>query len=294
MISIFILFFALNLARAGELIVPPVPTIQSPAIPLEKAPVYPKKAKYMGPVLLDARPQFDYALGHLPGAVSIRWQDYSQTQEPHKGGLDPDLNLLSRKLRYLGINPEREVIVLGTGKTGQGEEGRIAWMLEFMGIKKIKVENILNVPGKKTVEDAARYESVPPWNPKPNYSLRVKKSDVQEVLDKKPNDKFIIDVRDEADAKDKKIPGAINISWTQFINPQGEPVRIDKVKEILAANKINADGNLIFYSENGVTSGYVTFAVSQAGLHAQNYDGGFNEWSAPSGTAATGSAGDLK
>jgi len=289
MISLLILIFAGNLAGAGELITPPVPTIQAPTITLEKTPVYPKKPKYKGPILLDARPQFDYALGHLPGAISIRWEDYSQTQEPHKGGLDPDLSLLSRKLRYLGINPEKEVIVLGLGEKGKGEEGRIAWMLEYMGVKKIKVENVLNVPGRKTVEDVARYESVPPWNPKPNYSLRVKKSDVQEILDKKPNDKFIIDVREEAVAKDKKIPGAINISWTQFVSPQGEPVRIDKVKEILAANKINADGNLIFYSENGVTSGYVTFTVSQAGLHAQNYDGGSNEWFAASGTA-----GDVK
>ncbi len=277
MISLFILIFTTALGKADGLI---VPSVHGPTINLEKTPVYPKKQKYKGPILLDARSQFDYALGHLPGAVSIRWEDYSQTQEPHKGGLDPDFSLLSRKLRYLGINPEKEVIVLGLGERGKGEEGRIAWMLEFMGIKKIKVENLINVPGRKTIEDTARYESVPPWNPKPDYSLRVKKSEVQEIVEKKPTDKIIIDVRDTlAFKKEKSISGAINIPWNQFINAQGEPVKIDKIKDLLSAKKINPDANLIFYSEDGVTSGYVTFTVSQAGLHAQNYDGGYNEWS---------------
>ena len=164
-----------------------------------------------GPVYLDARPPFEYALGHLPNATLIRWQDYSQTQDPHRGALDPDLSLLARKLRFLGINPKRDVIILGEGTKGKGEEGRIGWMLAYLGVKKVKLENIANVPGRKSLDqdDEAQNKSVPPWNPDPVSFLRAKMSDVQNVINKK--DFVLIDVRDSDKFSAKHIPGAVNI-----------------------------------------------------------------------------------
>ena len=95
---------------------------------LEKEPAKIKKkpelaSKFSGPVLLDTRPAFEYSTGHYEKSVPIRWEDYAQTESPHKGALDPDSDLLARKLRVLGVMPGREVIVLGKGSQGNGEEG---------------------------------------------------------------------------------------------------------------------------------------------------------------------------
>src|SRR3954469_24444214 len=97
-------------------------------IPLEKPPHYEKKIiKHEGPAILDARETFEFSMGHIREAQPIRWEDYSQNEDPHKGALDLDAKLLARKLRLLGVEPSREVIVLGKGASGHGEEGRIGW-----------------------------------------------------------------------------------------------------------------------------------------------------------------------
>jgi len=274
---IFFFLFLYFLQPGGAEDVTPRP--HAPTINLEKTPVYPKTTKKNGPVILDARAPFDYALGHLPGAISIRWQDFSQIQEPHRGGLDPDLNLLSRKLRYLGIDPDREVVVLGAGTIGKGEEGRIAWMLKYLGIKNVRIKNA-NYSGRKTVEDSAAVESVPPWNPHPISTLRIKFQDFLDVAENRhTNDSYLIDVRELKSGEDSLvIPGAVKIPWKLFVNDAGDPVSPQRIKEILMDHKLNLESTLIFYSENGVSSGYVTFAVSQAGIKARNYDGGYDEY----------------
>jgi thiosulfate/3-mercaptopyruvate sulfurtransferase len=258
--------------------------VHAPTIYLEKTPPQlPKKPKKQEIILLDARPAFDYAMGHLPHAVSIRWQDYSQTQEPHKGALDPDSGLLSRKLRYLGVGPERSVIVLGSGEKGLGDEGRIAWMLSYLGVKNVKVQNVKNVPGRKTTENGIQpigeNESAPPWNPILVSSLRIRKADVEKVRKEKPQNQVLIDVRGPAEFEAKHIDGAINIPWLLFLNEKGEPKNSSEVKELLTGNKVDSSKTLVFYSKDGVTSGYVTFVSYLANLDAANYDGSFDEWS---------------
>jgi thiosulfate/3-mercaptopyruvate sulfurtransferase len=253
--------------------------VHATTIYLEKTPPQPpKKPKSSGPILLDARPAFDYAMGHLPKAQSIRWQDYSQTQDPHKGALDPDYGLLSRKLRFLGVSPEKAVVVLGSGEKGQGEEGRIAWMLTYLGVKKVRTQNISQTPGMKTTEGAAENESAPPWNPIIRSSLRVRKSDVEKIEKETPEGKTLIDVREATEFSKKHIDGAVNIPWPLFLNDKGEGKSPGEVKELLIANHVDASKPLICYSQDGVASGYVAFILYSANLDAANYDGAFNEW----------------
>lgn len=248
----------------------------APTINLESMPKTIPQKKVPGPVFLDARGPFDFALGHLAQAISIRWQDFSQTEVPHKGALDPDLDLLARKLRFLGIDPSRDVIVIGQGGKGHGEEGRVGWMLEYLGISHVKLQNIDNVPGRRVADSLAENESVPPWNPKPKDTLRIKKSDLEKALRERPTDIALIDVRA---IKKKQIAGAKTIPWTSFLNSFGEPRSSEEIRKILKEGGVNIDKTLIFYSENGVASGYVTFVCAKADLHATNYDGGFDEWS---------------
>jgi thiosulfate/3-mercaptopyruvate sulfurtransferase len=275
---IFALLFFLSLAY-GE---PTPEPVHAPTIYFEKTPPPPQKTpKPNLPVLLDSRPAFEYAVGHFPNSISIRWQDYSQTQDPHKGALDPDLNLLSRKLRYLGVSPDKEVIVLGSGAKGQGEDGRIAWMLTYLGIKKISLQNIDNLPGRKTTEDVAENESASPWNPHIVESLRCRKSEIDKILKEHKDDVTILDVRTKEEFK-KHIPTALNISWVEFLNKRGEPANREDVLKILEQNHISASQRIIVYSDQGLTSAYVTFVLYKAGLRVSHYDGSFNEWAGDS------------
>jgi len=278
---------------ADPVILPPV---HAPTINLEKTPKYPKKKKASGPVLLDARPTFDFAMGHVKNSMLIRWQDYAQTEEPHKGSLDPDLDFLARKLRVLGISPERDVIVIGNGSKGRAEEGRIAWMLLYLGIKKVTLKNVIHVLARKTLDDEnTERDSAPIWIPHPIQSLRVQKRDIESIVEEhqeknqshpQTSHSVIIDVRspEEFSAKPASgkpgghIPGAINLPWTLLFSKEDEILTGDPLIQVLKSRGIDVSKNLIFYSSLGLESGLATFAAFKSDLKASHYDGSFVEW----------------
>ncbi|MFP5519802.1 MAG: rhodanese-like domain-containing protein [Bdellovibrionia bacterium] len=119
-----------------------------------------------GAIILDTRTPFDYNLAHIPGAVNIQWQEFSDKTPSKRGYLDKDTFQIARRLSLIGISPESEVLVVGYGPNkGNGEEGRIGWMLHNLGVKKvmtlkdgeIRVQNPRVAPSPK---------NAPMWIPK--------------------------------------------------------------------------------------------------------------------------------
>jgi thiosulfate/3-mercaptopyruvate sulfurtransferase len=264
---------------------------QPVTIPLEKAPkVLPKPTPaFVGPVVLDTRPAFKFSMEHHAGAVPVRWEDFSQTEEPLKGKLDSNEHLLVRKFRTLGVSPDREIVILGQGASGWGEEGRIAWMLKYLGVNNIRVERFDQFPGKKVFGSAESSYGGTPWKASPNEFIRAMKSDVVRVVKDKPKNITLVDVRAADEFSGQKafgekrlghIPGAINIPWERFVSSSGKPADAEQVKKILTGAGVPLDNEIIFYCTGGVRSGYATFASLLAGLKARNFDGGIWEYSA--------------
>ena len=77
-----------------------------------------------GSVLVDARPDFEYSLAHVPGSWSMHWQDFSQKEKPFLGELDLDLFAHARRLARYGIRPLTPVVILGKGLQSSGEDYR--------------------------------------------------------------------------------------------------------------------------------------------------------------------------
>ncbi|MCC6278644.1 MAG: hypothetical protein IT289_12080 [Oligoflexia bacterium] len=260
---------------------------QPVVIPLEKAPPTLKREKpVVTAAILDARPSFEYAMAHPRGAGHIRVEDYNQTEAPHLGALDPDFNLLASKLRALGVHPDRTITVVGRGKDGRGEEGRVAWMLKFLGVSKVKIINIQEVK-KKTSGQKENIETAPIWKPEVKSSLRITTKELQALLTQKRADYVLIDVRsrDEYDGKGEdavarmgRLPGAINIPWTEFVSAQGVPVNKDEARHLLTSRGADLSKRLIFYCASGLRAAYATNAALEADLDATNYDGGLKEW----------------
>ena len=86
--------------------------------------------------ILDARGGFG---DHVPGAQSARWQDFSLGgSEATKSVLRPrgDLEAL---LTARGVRNDRMVIVYGDWANEWGEEGRLLWMLDYLGHTDVRV-----------------------------------------------------------------------------------------------------------------------------------------------------------
>ncbi|MBK9294403.1 MAG: hypothetical protein IPM57_08145 [Oligoflexia bacterium] len=250
------------------------PPITIPLTKVEKD----KKILKSGPVVLDARPFFEYSSGHAEKAQPIRWEDYSQIEVPNKGLLEPDLNLIVRKLRAYGISPDSEVIILGKGKNGSGEEGRIAWMLNYLGIKNIKIKYEPSFVAKRTVLTIQNNYSANIWLPKANENIRIRMGELKKILNKKDKNYVLIDTRSEEEFNQKHLPGAIHIDFKEFISSNNEPLNESEFKSLMTKNKISFESELIFYCSTGVKSGYATFVATQNGFNARHFDGGSDLW----------------
>lgn len=82
--------------------------------------------------VLDARSASDYRAGHIPGAVRIDWTDFRDGWG-RTGRLPGNLDDLALRLATFGVDSERPVVVYGDAHRGWGEEGRIVWMLAYLG-----------------------------------------------------------------------------------------------------------------------------------------------------------------
>lgn len=262
----------------------PAPVSQNPPIeiPLGKAPHLKNKRKVKGPVVLDARPFFKFSLNHIQDSQPIRFEDYSQSEDPFKGLIEPDVQLISRKLSALGISPQTEVIVLGEGSNGQGEEGRIAWLLNYMGIKKVRVMSyasyISKNPARRGSQTWYQNQAATVWLPKLNSNVRIRKNELKENL-KKFN---IIDCGSQQEFEKGHLPGAIRIAWTEFLDSEGNPKKAEDIKKVLTENKIDLKKDMVFYGHPHVGCGYPVFIINDEGLtqtgNARHYDGAYDDW----------------
>ena len=103
-----------------------------------------------GLVIIDVRGRAAYEFGgHIPGAVHSTWHEYSDPEAVAKGLLDPDLKRIEKRLRSLGINQDSEVVIYSNPFDNWGDEGRMFWMLEYLGHKNLKVLDGGWVTGKR-------------------------------------------------------------------------------------------------------------------------------------------------
>src|SRR5215467_14813473 len=93
-----------------------------------------------GLVILDVRGRAAYEFGgHIPGAVHSTWHEYSDPHAVPKGLLDPDRGRMEQKIRALGFSQDSEVVIYSNPFDTWGDEGRMFWMLEYLGHKRLRI-----------------------------------------------------------------------------------------------------------------------------------------------------------
>jgi len=87
-----------------------------------------------GVVIVDARSAEAYNAGHIPGAISMPWQQFS----------DSGLNLkpvpeLETMLGAAGIKRDTWMIIYDDTTASWGAAGRLFWMLEYLGCPNVRI-----------------------------------------------------------------------------------------------------------------------------------------------------------
>jgi len=238
--------------------------------------------------VLDARPAGDYRRGHVPGAIRIDWTDFREGWG-RTGKLPRDLEGLARRLAGFGVDANRPVVVYGNARKGWGEEGRIVWMLAYLGHPQARLldggwEAWLDAKQPVSVADerplTGRFHAVP------QTALRAGVADVEGA---RRGGGVVLDVRSDAEwrgatpyheARGGHIPGAVHVEWKELLDRRGR-LDPDAARARLLAAGVKPADRVITYCTGGVRSAEAWVILRALGYaEVRNYDGSWFEWSA--------------
>jgi len=246
-----------------------------------------------GVVIIDVRGKSAYEFGgHIPGAVHTTWHDYSDPNAVAKGLIDPDMKRMEAKMRALGISNESQIVIYSNPFDNWGDEGRMFWMLEYLGHTNLR---ILDGGWVKWVEERRPFEHGR-VTPKPgSFTVRlanrrtIAKDELKGIVKQPHPDTIIVDARslEEYLGKDMTgipraghVPSAIHLAWNGFLNKNATVKDLAVIQSTLDDKGLQASQQVICYCTGGVRSAWLYFILRLAGFqNVRNYPGSWWEWS---------------
>jgi 3-mercaptopyruvate sulfurtransferase SseA len=235
-------------------------------------------------VVVDARSDFDFGLGHWSSAYHLPWEALAGDTKKPSSLLTPEKAI--QKLALLGITPKTPVIVIGYGLKGHGEEGRVAWALAYYGIEDVQTVSVNGLDVYFTHEDSPQRRNADPWTPKVRDQMLINRTDfIQAVTSPRQTEAgkvFIVDVRSKEEYFSRKqeeyeTPDlrSIQIDWHEFYREDGRPSK--KTKKQLTSVGVGVDDEVIVIDSDGLRSSAAAYALTALGFHhVQNFIGGFD------------------
>ena len=242
-----------------------------------------------GVCVLDVRPPQEYQQGHLSGAVNLPALAMDDL-EANRQGFPLPSEWARRLFRYAGVTNSSPVILYD--HQGNRFAARMLYVLEFFGQTHVQV---LNGGIKKWLSAGQSLNtdvpSVEPgdFRPAPQSSLLATSQWVAEHL-KDPKVKFV-DARAPEEYRGERllgprggrIPGAVNIVWTQMIESGEVKTFLDAATlgKIFADAGVNPEQEVVPYCQTGMRASEIYVALRLLGYtHIRLYDGSWEDWSA--------------
>lgn len=246
-----------------------------------------------GLVVIDVRGRAAYEFGgHIPGAVHTTWHDYSDPNAVAKGLIDPEMKRMEQRMRALGISDDSQVVIYSNPFDNWGDEGRMFWMLEYLGHTNLR---ILDGGWVKWVEERRPFEHGR-VTPKPgtftvktaNHTV-IAKDELKALVKQSHPDTVIVDARSLEEYLGKEvsgipraghIPSAVHLAWNGFLNKNATVKDLATIKAGLDEKGLQPDKDVICYCTGGVRSSWLYFILKLAGYQrVRNYPGSWWEWS---------------
>lgn len=232
-------------------------------------------------IILDARPRSQWQQGHLPGAHSLSWEDYTSTDSSGVKYRILPPQQLAQRLGSMGIDNQSKILIYADADSSWGGEGWLAWMLSWLGHQGpiyilnggIAAWSTAGLPLNKQQPTAVATTYTLNMQPQLTISAEQLADNAQKYT--------IIDTRNYwKEWLLGHLPHAIHIDWKNFY--QGNDRRVlppAQLKKLLKDNGVNLDKPVVYYCTGGIRSGFAWMVHTLAGLPtAINFEGGIEEW----------------
>lgn len=229
----------------------------------------------------------------MPNSIVLSWEDLSQKETPNRGKL-LETKILQKKISSLGIETSDLIIVLGDGKNGWGEEGRIVWSLREVGYTKSfwfdgdvsSLKEVVNQRKNKMVAQGETNQSFLLAEKESQIHTDITKDDITKQLN--IGSYQILDTREPrefsgstpyGEFRGGHIPGAKSFFYQNLFDDHGKIKTKEEVENSLTQIGITKSKPIIAYCTGGVRSAFVVGILRSYGYNAYNYSGSMWEWS---------------
>jgi len=199
---------------------------------------------------------------------------------------------LERKIRALGVNHDSDIVIYSNPFDNWGDEGRMFWMLQYLGLANLK---ILDGGWVKWVAEERPYEHGT-VSPKPGDfhassfpELIMVKDELKQLVKRSHPETLIADARSLEEYAGKEvlgiprpghIPSAMSVPWNIFLKSDATLKDFDEIKASLRERGLDETKEVVCYCTGGVRSAWLYFVLKVVGYQkVRNYPGSWWEWS---------------
>jgi len=235
-----------------------------------------------GWIVLDARAREDYDAAHVPGALWVDHDEWSEALNDH------DAADWSRKIGNLGIEEDSVVVVYDDNWSR--DSARIWWILRYWGVEEAKLLN----GGWSQWGAEDRPTSTEPAEPTPaqftatareerfaarDQVLQAVLGNAWQIVDARSEDEFCgIDQGDNQ--RGGAIPGAVHLEWQAVVDDESHRyLPPADLLELFDQAGIDLQRPSATHCQSGGRSAVMVFAMELMGAETvRNYYQGWSEW----------------
>lgn len=237
-----------------------------------------------------------YDAGHIPGAVFAPYGKFGwRAKVGDVVGQLPPVDVISARIGSLGIDNDKQVVVVPAGQNSSdfGSATRVYWTFKVLGHDAVTIldggQRAWEAAGKPVSNEAVAPQAVA-FNANFRPELLATADDVAKarengvaLVDARPVSQYKGESKSGVVARAGAIPGAVNISQSEFYNDQqGAFVASDVIEGLVENAGVAKDGAEITYCNTGHWASVAWFGLSEVmgNKNTRMYDGSMTEWAA--------------
>jgi len=243
---------------------------------------------------IETRPSWKYLLGHIPGAINLSdWKEFTIKSNGVPGQINQDKEFIVKKLRSLGIDHQKAIVIYGDLSDKWRTDGRFFWMFEFYGFKRVALLkggfqnwNKAGFPKKLGFGKTPMSSTLETSDIHFNRDIFADQSWIAPRIGSK--NITLIDNREKHEyeggtpygsTRGGHIPGALHLDWREFFDSKGNLKRSETLNSLLKSKGIQPNQEIVVYCTGGVRSAMAYFVFRYLGYKVRNYDGSWWDWS---------------